>query len=154
MHTTIFETQNGLFYFDVPDAINSLKYYAIEHKVSEAAKLLLSIESSSSESIKISSHYFGFIVLDLLGKGKGSVYCKICQKTYLSTELASIPMGFGKTPFSINLAEKGGIVRRLFGRKKRICGSGGQEYLCPHGDELIGMITWTGLFQILNKERR
>jgi hypothetical protein len=51
----IFETQNAIFYFDLPDAITGLKYYAIEHKVSEAAKLLLSIESSSSESIKISS---------------------------------------------------------------------------------------------------
>jgi hypothetical protein len=154
MHTVIFETQNAIFYFDVPDAVSSLRFYAIEHKVSEAAKLLLSIESSSSEPITLSNEYFGYIVLDLLGKEKGNVFCKPCQKTYLSTELASIPMGFGKTPFSVNLEEKGGIFRKLFGRKKRICGSAGQRYLCPYGHELIGMTTWTGIFQILNKERR
>ena len=154
MHTVIFETQNAIFYFDVPDAVSSLKYYAIEHKVSEAAKLLLSIESSSSESIKISSDYFGYIVLDLLGKGKGSIFCKACQKTYSPIQLTSVPIGFGKSPFRVNLKQEGGIFERFFGRKKRICGSGGQGYLCPHGHELIGVITWTGLFQILNKERR
>jgi hypothetical protein len=103
MNTVIFEAQNAIFYFDVPDAVSSLKYYAIEHKVSEAAKLLLSIESSSSESIKISSHYFGYIALDLLGKEKGSVFCKPCQETYLASQLRSLPVGFGKSPFSVNL---------------------------------------------------
>ena len=142
MHTVIFETQNALFYFDAPDAISGLKYYAIEHKVSEAAKLLLSIESSSSESIKISNEYFGYIVLDLLGKGKGSVFCKSCQKIYLPTQLRSLPVGFGKSPFSINLKEKGGVIKRLFGKKQRITGRGGEAYDCPKGHELIGMITW------------
>jgi hypothetical protein len=147
MNTVIFETQNATFYFDLPDVITSLKYYAIEHKVGEAAKLLLTIESSSSESIKISNEYFGFIVLDLLGKDKGSIFCKACQKTYLPTQLRSLPVGFGKSPFKVNLKEKGGIIKRLFGKKKRMmCMRGGEEYLCPQGHELIGMITWTGLF--------
>ena len=114
MHTVIFETENGTFYFNVPDVITSLKYYAIEHKVSEAAKLLLPIESSSSESIKISSHYFGYIVLDLLGKGKGSIFCKSCQNTYLAGQINSVPVGFGKSPFSVNLKEKGGIIKGFF----------------------------------------
>jgi hypothetical protein len=147
MYTAILETQNAIFYFDTSDAISVLKYYAIEHKVSEAAKLLLSIESSSSESIKISNEYFGFIVLDLLGKDKGSIFCKACQKTYQPTKLRSLPVGFGKSPFKVNLKEKGGIIRRLFSKKKRMmCMRGGEEYLCPQGHELIGMITWTGLF--------
>ena len=146
MQTVIFETQNAIFYFDAPDVITSLKYYAIGHKVSEAAKILLSIESSSSESTKISSHYFGYIVLDLLRKGKGSVFCKACQKIYLPRQLVSKPVGFGKSPFSVDLKEKGGIIKRFFERRKRICGEGGEGYLCPQGHELIGMITWTGLF--------
>jgi len=147
MNTVIFETQNAIFYFDASDAVSSLKYYAIEHKLSEAAKILLSIESSSSESTKISNEYFGFIVLDLLGKRKGSVFCKPCKNTYLPTQLHSKPVGFGKSPFSVNLKEKGGIIKRLFGKKKRMmCMRGGEGYLCPHGHELIGMITWTGLF--------
>ena len=143
MHTVIFESQNAIFYFDASDAISILKYYAIEHKVSEAAKLLLSIESSSSESIKISSGYFGYIVLDLLGKGKGSIFCKPCQKTYLPGELRSSPVGFGKTPFSVNFKEKGGIIKRLFSKRKQMMGMmGGEKYDCPNGHQLISMITW------------
>jgi hypothetical protein len=110
MRTVIFETENATFYFDASDAISSLNYYAIKHKVSEAAKLLLSIESSSSESIKILSHYFGYIALDLLSKGRGSIFCKPCQKTYLPGQLHSLPVGFGKSPFKVNLKEKGGII--------------------------------------------
>jgi hypothetical protein len=154
MQIVIFETQNATFYFDISDAISTLKYYAIEHKVSEAAELLLSVEFSSSESVKISSHYFGYIVLDLLAKGKGSAFCKSCQKTYSPIQLTSVPIGFGESPFSVNFKEKGGIFKRFFKKRNRICGSGGQGYLCPEWHELIGMITWTGLFQILNKERR
>ena len=143
MLTVIFETQDATFYFDAADAISSLKYYAIEHKVNDAAKLLLSIESSSSESIKISSHYFGYIVLDLLGKGKGSVFCKPCQKNYQTSQLHSKPIEFGKSPFSVNLKEEGGIIKRLFGKKKHMLGMrGGDAYDCPRGHELIGMITW------------
>ena len=147
MQTVIFETQNAIFYFDASDAISILNYYAIEHKVSEAVQLLVSIESSSSESIKISSHYFGSIVLDLLGKGKGSIFCKACEKKYLASQLRSLPIGFGKNPLKVNLKKEGGIIKRLFGKKKRMmCMRGGEGYLCPQGHELIGMITWTGLF--------
>jgi hypothetical protein len=143
MNTVIFETQNATFYFNVSDAISSLKYYAIEHKVSEAAKLLRSIESSTSKSIKISSEYFGYIVLDFLGKGKGSVFCKTCQKTYLPIQLTSIPMGFGKNPFSVNLRDERGIIRRLFSKRKQKMGMmGGETYECSNGHELISCITW------------
>ncbi len=143
MYRVIFETQKGLFYFDALDAISSLKYYAIEHKVTEAAELLLSIESSSSESIRISSHYFGYIVLDLLGKGKGSIFCKACQKTYLASQLRSVSVGFGKSPFSVNLKEEGGIIKRFFGKKKRLmCMRGGEAYDCLNDHRLISMITW------------
>ncbi len=132
MCTVIFKTPNATFCFDSPDTITSLKYYAIEHKVCYAAQLLLSIEPSSSESIKISSHYFGYIVLDLLGKGKGSIFCKPCQETYLASQLRSLPIGFGKSPFSVNLKEKGGIVKRFFGKKKRIIG---RSFNCPDWNE-------------------
>ncbi len=143
MQTVIFETENATFYFDAPDAISSLKYYATEHNVSEAAEILRPIESSSSESIKISSPYFRFIVLDLLGKAKGSAFCKSCQKTYLAGQLRSMPVAWGKSPFSVNLRERGGIIKRLCGKKKRImCMRGGDAYDCPNGHRLILMITW------------
>ena len=148
MPTVSYETKNANFYFDISDVVNSLEYYATEHNVNEATKLLRSIESSSSELIKISSHYFGFVVLKLLAKGKGSVFCKLCQKTYLPSQLHSIPVGFGKSPFETNIKEEGGIVNRivknLFGKKKpKIIGMrGGIAYACLEHHVLISKFTW------------
>ena len=153
MQTVVFETDNAIFYFESSDAIFHLKYYS-EQKVREATELLETISSSSSEVINIKSDYFGFIVLDLIKAGKGHFYCKTCKETYDPGQLTPVPLGFGKSPFEVNLKQKGGIFKRFFKKKKRICGSGGLGYLCPNGHELIGMITWTGIFQILYKERR
>ena len=147
MQTVVFETQNAIFYFGLSDAICHLKYYS-EQKVREAIELLETISPSSSEVINIESDYFGFTVFDLLKAGKGEAYCKACKKIYYPGQLMSKPLGFGKSPFRVNLKEKGGIIRRLFSKKERMCGSGGEEYLCPHGHELIGMITWTGMLNI------
>ena len=71
-----YKTQNAAFSFDLPDVIDSLRYYATKHNVNEAANLIQSIELSSLEITEVSSPYFGYIVLDLLKKGKGSIFCK------------------------------------------------------------------------------
>jgi len=152
VQTVVFETDNAIFYFESSDAIRHLKYHS-EQKVREASELLETISSSSSEVINIESNYFGFRALDLIRAGKGRVYCKICKERYDPGQLTPVSLGFGKSPFEVNLKQKGGIFKRFFGRKKRICGSGGQCYLCPNGHELIGMITWTGLFQILKQRK-
>jgi hypothetical protein len=142
VQTVVFETDNAIFYFESSDAICHLKYYS-KQKVREAIKLLETISSSSSEVINIESDYFGFIVLDLIKAGKGEAYCKTCEKIYCPGQLASLPVGFGESPFSVNFKEKEGIIRRLFSKKKRIIYMrGGEAYDCPNGHELISMITW------------
>jgi hypothetical protein len=151
-----FETCNATFTFEIADAIAHLKPYA-ELGVREASELMKAIldTSSTAPTIKVTADYFGFIVLDLIKVEKGDAYCKVCNKIYHPGQLVTKPVGFGnRNPFSVNLKEKGGIFTRFFERKKRICGSGVEGYLCPHGHVLIRMITWTGLFQTLNKERR
>jgi hypothetical protein len=145
VQTVVFETDNAIFYFDLSDAICHLKNYS-EQKVREAIELLEVLSSSSSEVITIESNYFGFIVLDLIKAEKGKARCKTCKKIYYPGQLVSKPIGFGKSPFSVNFKEKGGIFKKSPGKRKRICGNGGQGYLCPNGHGLIGMITWTGLF--------
>jgi hypothetical protein len=100
------------------------------------------ISSCPSPAIKVKSDYFGYIVLDLIKAGKGHVYCNVCKEMYDSNQLTSRPLGFGKSPFEFNLKEKGGIIKKLFGKKKRITGRGGEAYDCPKGHELISMITW------------
>ena len=141
MKIVMFENRNAIFNFDVPDVINPLKYYA-DQNVHEATKILDAISSCPSSTIKITSDYFGYIVLDLIKADKGHAYCNTCKEMYDSNELTSRPLGFEKSPFSINLERKGGMMKRLFGKKQRITGRGGEAYDCPNGHELIGMITW------------
>jgi hypothetical protein len=153
MRTVIFENQKAIFDFELPDVTEHLRLYS-EQGVHEASEILEKISASPSSATKVSSDYFAFIVLDLIKAGKGHVYCRACKEMYDPGQLTSVSLGFGKSPFSVNLKEKGGVFRRLSDRKKRICGRGGEGYVCPQGHELIRMITWTGLFQILKKERR
>ena len=143
MDTVTFETDNAVFHFDLDDVTESLN--GSKTKTEEMNGLLDHLLSSSHELIKIPEKYgcFGYIALDLIRGGKGSVTCKICYKTYQPDQLESIAVGHGKSPFSVNLNTKGGIIKRLFGKRQRLPGMfGGRGYRCPEGHELIGMITW------------
>jgi hypothetical protein len=141
MKTVMYKNDNAIFDFVLPDVIDRLKYYA-DQNVREAAEILDTIASCSSKVIKIDSNYFGYIVLDLIRAGKGHAYCNACKQMYDSNQLTSRPLGFGKSPFEVNFKEKGGIIKKLFGKKKHISGMGGEAYDCPKGHELIAMITW------------
>ena len=121
MPTVMFENLNAIFDFVLPDVIESLKYYS-DQNVHEAAEILDGIASCPSKVIAVETDYFGYIVLDLIKAYKGHAYCKVCKETYDSSQLTSRPLGFGKSPFSINLKEEGGMTKRLFGKKKRITG--------------------------------
>ena len=141
MPTVMFENPNAIFDFELPDVIDRLKYYS-DQNVHEATKMLDTVASCPSPAIKVETDYFGYIVLDLIKADKGHAYCKVCKEMYAPSQLTSRPLGFGKSPFSINLEQEGGIIKRLFGKKQRITGRGGEAYDCPNGHELIGMITW------------
>jgi hypothetical protein len=145
----VYETSDAIFTFEIADAISHLKPYA-EQGVRDAIELMETIPATASSTpiVKVTADYFGFIVLDLIKAGKGEAFCKTCNEIYYPGRLRSIPLGFGKTPFSINIKPEGGIIKRLFGRKSLICGEGGTAYECPKGHELISAITWTGMLRI------
>ncbi len=145
MTSILFQTENAIFEFDLTEVKESLNQYISEHNVDEAIQILDLISSSSDDPIKIPQEYdyFGYIALDLISKGKGSVTCKTCKKTYQPDQPKSITIGHGKSPFSINLKKKGEIIKRLFGKRQKLPGMfGGKGYKCPQGHELIAMITW------------
>jgi hypothetical protein len=100
------------------------------------------ISSSPSKVIEVASDYFGYIVLDLIKAGKGHAYCNTCKQMYDSNQLISRPLGFGRSPFEVNLKEKRGIIKRLFSKRKHASGIGGDAYDCVKGHTLISMITW------------
>ena len=144
MDTTIFETDNAIFSFALPDVLNLLSSYSSEHQVEEATDLLKILKSTPGDLREVprENGFFGYVVLDLLDKGKGSIFCKTCQKNYPAKLLQSTSIGFGRNPLTVNLKEKRGIIKRLFGKRIRIGMMGGESYLCPEGHELISMITW------------
>ena len=145
METAIFETDNAIFSFDLADVQDLLSCYSSEHQVEEATDQLKVLESIPGDIRKVppENEFFDYVVLDLLGKGKGSIFCKPCQKTYQAKQLQSFPLGFGESPLSVKVKMKGGFFKRLFAqRTKRMGMMGGKEFQCPEGHELIAMITW------------
>ncbi len=145
MTLVLFQTKNAVFEFDLTEVKERLNRYISEHNVDEAIQILGLISSSFDDPIKIPEEYdyFGFIALDLISEGIGSVKCRTCSKTYQPGQLKSITIGHGKSAFSINLKKKGGIIKRLFGKRQKLPGMfGGKGYRCPQGHELIAMITW------------
>ena len=143
MSKITYQTDEAIFQFDLPPAIDKLNHYATEHNVDEARELINFIAESSEDTIIIPTDYdyFGYIALDLLDQKNGSIKCKICNKTYQPNQLKPTIVGHGKSPFSINYKKKGGI-KKLFGKKQKLPGLGGSGYDCPKGHNLISMITW------------
>ena len=147
MKVVIFENRNAIFDFPLPDVIGRLGHY-VEQNVREAGEVLEAVSSSPLSTIKVTSDYFAYMVLDLIKGGKGHAYCKTCKEKYDPGQLTSIPLGFGKNPLEVNLKREGGIIKRLFGKKTLICGNGGVAYECPRRHELISAMTWTGILRI------
>ena len=145
MATVYHETENAILYFDLREVRQYLGYHTSEYEVDEAATLSDFLSSKVAENIKIPDEYgyFGTIAIELISGSKGSVYCKVCWKTYQPDQLKSIVVGHGKDPFSVNLKEKGGI-KKLFKRKPKLPGMhGGKGYECPERHELkLGVLVF------------
>lgn len=145
MNRIIFETESAIFSFDLTDVLTLLACYSCKHQIEEAADLLRTLESMPGDLRKVprQNGFFGYIALDLLDKGKGSAFCKICKKEYQAPELHPFPVGCGDNPLAVNLERKGGFFKRfLRGRNKRIGMSGGKGFKCPEAHELLALITW------------
>jgi hypothetical protein len=142
MSIIVYETETATFSFE-RDAITQLLNRS-KNTSQESDKLLTFISSSTDDPIKIPEEYdcFSSIALDLVSENKGSVICKLCNKTYHPDQLKLITVGHGKTPFSVKIKMKGGI-KYLFRKRPRLPGMfGGKGYVCPEGHKLITLITW------------
>ena len=139
-----YETENAVFGFDQNDVEDRLNQLASQHNIDDAAEILKHIKSSSQDPVKIPEKYgyFGYIALDLLEAGKGSVTCKPCHKTYQPHQLKPITVGHGRSPFHLNPELRGGAIKKLFGKKRNPPLFGGKGFECPEGHEIIAMTTW------------
>jgi len=113
-----------------------------EYNPDEVSQLLELISTGSDETISNSDahSYFGFVALDLISSGIGTVTCKICGKTYDADQLKEFAVGHGKSPLNINQQQKGGI--QLFEKRKNPSLFGGKGFTCPKGHKLISMETF------------
>jgi hypothetical protein len=122
MNTIFHQTENAVFEFSENDIEDHIKLLTKEHNIEEPSKSV--------------------VVLDLIATGKGSVTCKVCGKKYRTNELKETAIGFGRSPFDVNIKQKGG-ARSLFKRKQKLPAMfGGKGYECPEGHELVALITW------------
>ena len=142
MNTVIFQTENAVFKFDLKEVKKRLIVLESEYNHDEVFKLLdfISTESDETNLNPDDHNYFGFVALDLISEGLGTVTCNICWKIYNYDQLKEFTVGHGKSPFDIKKEQEGGI--RLLGKRKNPSMFGGKGYRCPAGHTLISMITW------------
>jgi hypothetical protein len=141
MKTVRFETPDAVFQFTLEDVVTVLKSRASED---EARELMDFLELQRGDVIEIPQEKksFLFAVLDLLASNKGNVFCKACGREYQANELISFPVGAGESPLNVKVGYRESLLKRMFGRQKRMPLFGGKGYRCPEGHELIGLVTW------------
>jgi len=142
MNTVIFQTENAVFTFNKKEMRDHLIGKKTEYAPNENAQLLELISTGSDETISNSDahSYFGFVALDFIGSGRGTVTCKIFEKNYDVDQLKEIAVGHGKSPFDTNQEQKGEFS--LFEKRKMPSLFGGKGYKCPAGHTLISTETW------------
>ena len=79
MKTVIFKTENDEFKFIKKEVKERLIFKQTEYAPDECTQLLELISTDSYKTILNSDdhYYFGFVVLDLISEGMGTVTCKI-----------------------------------------------------------------------------
>lgn len=142
MKAVIIITENAVFKFTQKEVIEHLICKQSEYDPDEVAQLAEHISNGTSETILTidDHHYFGYVALDLINDGIGTVTCIICGKIYGAGQLEEFAIGHGKSPFDINQEQKGGFS--LIEKRKNPSMFGGKGCTCPEGHNLISMETW------------
>jgi len=142
MNTVIFNSENAAFKFDKKEVKERLICKQSEYDPDEITQLLELFSTDASETIMAidDHHYFGYVALDLISEGIGTVTCQICGKSYDAGQLKEFAVGHGISPFDIKQEQKGGF--RLFNKRKMPSLFGGKGFRCPEGHKLISRETW------------
>jgi hypothetical protein len=161
MENVTYKTDDGNFEFPKSDVFEQLKHHKKRLNSLEADTIMkyLSCRYYQVNVVPSEYDYFTIIALELIEKGKGSVICRKCDKTYPAAELKSIKVGHGRTPFEENAHEKsnGLKLRAIFSgnwirvavdniknpfrkRNSHVPMWGGVGYACPKDHELITLV--------------
>ena len=145
MSTVIFKTEEeAIFQIDRKAVMECLENRKSSYEIKELDTLIQVLTSQPEKAtLSFEEHRFiGYIALELIKVGEGSVFCKNCGKQYRFHQLKAFTVGPDETTFKVNMGKKGGF-KSLFRKKPKPFGMyGGKGYKCPEGHELIFMITW------------
>ena len=163
MEQITLKTENGIFEFAKSDVFERLKYHKKELNSLDADMIekYLSCRGCHPNVVPEEYDYFTIIAMELIEKEKGSVVCKKCDETFKASELKSIKVGHGRTPFEESAHRENDRLRlrAIFGKeifrfaidniknpfRKRNSNPpmfGGKGYACPNDHELITLVTW------------
>jgi len=95
MNTVIFQTENAVFKFTQKEVTEHLNALESEYDSDEVSQLLELISTDANETLLIpdDQDYFGYVALDLISKGIGTVTCNICEKIYDAGQLKEFAIG-------------------------------------------------------------
>ena len=144
MNTVIFKAEDAIFQFDQESVMECLEHRKTLYEIKELDPLLDVITNEPEKVILFleGQKYFGFIALDLINDGEGSVLCKTCSKQYPSNQLETFTVGPDDASIKTLTGKKKGL-KGLFRKRPKPFGMyGGKGYKCPEGHELIFMRTW------------
>jgi hypothetical protein len=118
-----------------------LIYDHSQYDPAEVARLAELISTDSETIFRSPDHHsFGYVVLDLISEGIGTVTCNLCGGIYNASQLKQFTVGHGKSPLNMNQKQKGGFS--LFRKRKNPSMFGGKGFKCPEGHRLISLETW------------
>jgi hypothetical protein len=142
MRTGRCETPEAVFSFSLEDVVTVLKSRASVDVVTE---LMGFVAAQPGDVIEMPQEKktFLYLALALLASNKGNVLCKACGgNEYQAGELVSFPVGAGENPLKVKVGHRKSLLKRIFGRPKRMPLFGGMGYRCPEGHEVLGLVTW------------
>jgi hypothetical protein len=141
MRTVRHEKAEAVFQFRFEDVVEALKSHV---SGDEAKELRDFLTTQTGDIIEIPQRKksFLFAALDLLASNNAMVFCKTCAREYQASELVSFPIGAGENPLKIKVGHIDSLLRRIFGRQKRMPLFGGKGYRCPEGHDVIELVTW------------
>ena len=145
MRKFVFDTDQAEFRFESQAVIQHLRLLSEEHGRPDLQFSIDELLTHEGEEIKVQDipDWFGFVIIALLEKCEGQVFCKRCGQAYEPASLSQFPLGAGKSPFDVARALHINFIDSLFRRKRRMTSMlGGKGYRCPAGHQLIFMLTW------------
>lgn len=156
MSQLIYETEEAVLTFQHQDVIDVLSSNIKEYQVEDDTMLLKWLQDKSgngqrdiainNEDVFEMGDYVSrivYVIRGLLIQGKGSVYCKQCDKNIPASVIKKDRTG----PFDARNGldrKTRSVLKKELGLKGRIRfpASGGTSFYCDNGHELFGTMDW------------